>query len=103
HVVTDASFDAEVLRADRPVLVEFTADWCPPCRMLAPVLAAVAADEHERLTVVQIDADTNPVTVLRYGVMAMPTLMLFRDGEPVRSLVGARTRSRLMQDLAGAM
>jgi thioredoxin 1 len=100
RVVTDGSFEAEVLLAKRPVLVEFTAEWCRPCRTIAPVLASIAREECERLLVVEIDVDENPVTTMRYGVLSMPTLMVFRDGEPVRSMVGARSRFRLMQDIA---
>ncbi|MEU9747615.1 thioredoxin [Streptomyces niveus] len=98
--VTDATFDEEVLKAGLPVLVEFTADWCPPCRQLAPVLSAVAAEEAARLKVVQLDVDTNPETMNRYGVLAMPTMLVFRDGEPVKSMVGARPRRKLLQELA---
>ncbi|WP_330173539.1 thioredoxin domain-containing protein [Streptomyces sp. NBC_01498] len=97
--VTDESFGGEVLEAGLPVLVEFTADWCPPCRQLAPVLSAVAAETAGRLKVVQLDVDTNPGTTNRYGVLAMPTLLVFRDGEPVASMVGARPRRRLLQEL----
>ncbi|MGW0393586.1 thioredoxin [Streptomyces sp. NPDC003042] len=98
--VTDADFAARVLEErGRPVLVEFTADWCGPCRQLAPVLSAIAAEEAERLKVVQIDADSNPETVTRYGVLSMPTLLVFRDGEPVRQMVGARAKRKLLQEL----
>ncbi|WP_327234404.1 thioredoxin family protein [Streptomyces sp. NBC_01317] len=98
--VTDTDFDAVVIGAELPVLVEFTADWCPPCRQLAPVLGAVAAEEAGRLKIVQLDVDTNPVITARYGVLAMPTLLLFRDGEPVKSMVGARPKRRLLEELA---
>ena len=98
--VTDADFEREVLGADLPVLVEFTADWCGPCRQLAPVLSAVAEEEAGRLKVVQIDADANPETVTRYGVLSMPTLMVFRSGEPVKSMVGARPKRRLLEELS---
>ncbi|MEE1757111.1 thioredoxin [Streptomyces sp. SP18CS02] len=97
--VTDADFAREVLAADRPVLVEFTADWCGPCRQLAPVLSAIAAEEADRVKVVQLDVDTNPGITARYAVLSTPTLMVFRDGEPVRSMVGARPRRRLLQEL----
>ncbi|MFD4739350.1 thioredoxin family protein [Streptomyces virginiae] len=98
--VTDADFEAEVLgERGRPVLVEFTADWCGPCRQLAPVLSSIAAEEADRLKVVQIDADSNPGAVTRYGVLSMPTLLVFQDGEPVRQMVGARAKRKLLQEL----
>ncbi|MFC9673789.1 thioredoxin [Streptomyces sp. NPDC056949] len=98
--VTDADFDTEVLGAGRPVLVEFTAEWCGPCRQLAPVLRSIADEERERLDVVVIDVDRNPETAVRYGVLSMPTLMVFKDGEPVWSRVGARSKRRLLEELA---
>ncbi len=98
-VVTDADFDEEVLGADLPVLVEFTANWCGPCRQLAPVLSALSREEGHRLKVVQLDVDTNQETTVRYGVLSMPTLMVFRAGEPVKSMVGARPKRRLLQEL----
>ncbi|MFF9895050.1 thioredoxin [Streptomyces longispororuber] len=100
--VTDADFGYEVLGGERPVLVQFTAEWCGPCRQLAPVLADLAAEEAERLKVVQLDVDRNPETAVAYGVLSMPTLMVFRDGEPVWQSVGARAKRRLKADLAGA-
>ncbi|MER5478619.1 thioredoxin family protein [Streptomyces sp. NPDC002734] len=101
--VSDADFTAEVLGAELPVLVEFTADWCPPCRQMAPVLTALAAEEAERLKVVQLDVDTSPETTNRYGVLSMPTFMLFRGGEPLRSMVGARPKRRLLAELEEAL
>ncbi|MEU0279937.1 thioredoxin [Streptomyces sp. NPDC088147] len=97
--VTDTDFDEEVLKAGLPVLVEFTADWCGPCRQLAPVLSAVAGEQAGRLKVVQLDVDSNPEVTARYGVLAMPTLMVFRAGEPVKSMVGARPKRKLLQEL----
>ncbi|MFE5629339.1 thioredoxin family protein [Streptomyces sp. NPDC056543] len=97
--VTDAVFDHEVLEADLPVLVKFTADWCGPCRQLEPVLRAIAEEEHDRLKIVRIDVDRNPETTVRFGVLATPTLMVFCAGEPVKSIVGARPKRRLLQDL----
>ncbi|MCX5531221.1 thioredoxin [Streptomyces sp. NBC_00006] len=97
--VTDADFEEQVVKADRPVLVEFTAEWCGPCRQLAPVLKAVAEEERERLDVVAIDVDVNPDTAVKYGVMSMPTLMVFKGGEPVWSRVGARSKRKLLEEL----
>jgi thioredoxin 1 len=101
--VTDDTFAEEVLASPLPVLVDFTADWCPPCRMIAPVLAAVAAEREGQMRIVSLDVDVNPETTAAYGVLSMPTLMLFREGEPVRTLVGARSRARLLQELADVL
>ncbi|MFJ9351274.1 thioredoxin [Streptomyces sp. NPDC101237] len=101
--VTDADFAAEVIGADRPVLVEFTADWCPPCRQMAPVLTALAAQEGERVKVVQLDVDHNPETTNAYKVLSMPTFMVFRDGEPVKAMVGARPGRRLREELSDVL
>ncbi|WP_031040506.1 thioredoxin [Streptomyces sp. NRRL F-5650] len=98
--VTDADFATEVLDSELPVLVQFTAEWCGPCRQLGPVLKDIAAEESERLRVVRIDVDRNPETTLAHGVLATPTLMVFRDGEPVRSMVGAKPKRRLLEELA---
>ncbi|MBA9048198.1 thioredoxin family protein [Streptomyces griseofuscus] len=98
--VTDADFAAEVIDAGLPVLVQFTAEWCGPCRQLAPVLRDIAREVGDRLKVVQLDVDRNPGTTIAYGVLATPTLMVFRGGEPVRSMVGARAKRRLLEELA---
>ncbi|MGW0597857.1 thioredoxin family protein [Streptomyces sp. NPDC002776] len=101
--VTDADFEAEVIGSDVPVLVEFTADWCPPCRQMAPVLRALADETGDRLKVVQLDVDHNPLTTNAYKVLSMPTFMVFRGGEPVRSMVGARPKRRLLEEIAEAL
>ncbi|MFF6976137.1 thioredoxin family protein [Streptomyces sp. NPDC008343] len=101
--VTDADFEAEVIGAELPVLVEFTADWCPPCRQMGPVLTALANETSDRLKVVQLDVDTNPLTTNAYKVLSMPTFMVFRAGEPVKSMVGARPKRRLLEELADVL
>lgn len=100
--ISDASFTAEVLESDKPVLVDFTAAWCPPCRVMNPILAELAA-ERDDLRVVSVDTDDNQETAARYGVLGMPTFMLFRNGAPVLTLVGARPRKRLEAELAEAL
>ncbi|MEU2063907.1 thioredoxin [Streptomyces sp. NPDC013455] len=101
--VGDADFATEVLASELPVLVEFTADWCPPCRQMAPVLSQLASEEGDRLKVVQLDVDHNPDTTNAYKVLSMPTFMVFRDGEPVKSMVGARPKRRLLEELADVL
>ncbi|MGW7300138.1 MULTISPECIES: thioredoxin family protein [unclassified Streptomyces] len=98
--VTDVDFESEVIGAGRPVLVEFTADWCPPCRQMGPVLRALDEETGERLKVVQLNVDRNPDITNAYKVLSMPTFMVFRDGEPVKSMVGARPKRRLLEELA---
>ncbi|MGH3549534.1 MAG: thioredoxin family protein [Pseudonocardiaceae bacterium] len=96
---TDAGFADDVLASATPVLVDFTAAWCAPCRMVAPVLEQIASDESERLHVVSIDVDANPVTTGNYRIMSMPTLALFIGGEVVAQLVGTRPRTAIMREL----
>ncbi|MFD9892894.1 thioredoxin [Amycolatopsis sp. NPDC059027] len=102
-VVTDATFEQEVLRAGKPVLVDFWAQWCPPCHMIAPVLAEIAAERAGELIVRKFNTDENPVIARDYQVMSLPTLMLFRDGVPIRSIVGARPKARLLAELDAAL
>ncbi|MFE1444605.1 thioredoxin family protein [Streptomyces sp. NPDC058739] len=101
--VSDADFAAEVIGADLPVLVEFTADWCPPCRQMGPVISALAEETRERLKVVQLNVDTSPETTNAYQVLSMPTFMVFRGGEPVKAMVGARPKRRLLEELADVL
>ncbi|MFG2327726.1 thioredoxin family protein [Streptomyces sp. NPDC048568] len=101
--VTDAEFGSEVLGSELPVLVEFTADWCPPCRQMGPVLSALAEEEGDRLRVVQLNVDRNPATTNAYKVLSMPTFMVFRGGEPVKSMVGSRPKRRLLAELADVL
>jgi thioredoxin 1 len=96
--VTDDSFTAEVLESDAPVLVDFWAAWCGPCRVMNPLLADLASDRDD-LRVVKVDTEANVETAARFGVLAMPTFLLFRNGEEVLRLVGSRPRRRLEAEL----
>jgi thioredoxin 1 len=94
----DAHFDAAVLESEVPVLVDFTAAWCAPCRVMDPILAELAA-ERDDLRIVKVDVDANQATAARYGVLSMPTFMVFKDGAPALTLVGSRPKRRLAREL----
>jgi thioredoxin 1 len=100
--VTEHTFTAEVLESEQPVLVDFTAAWCPPCRVMNPILEELAADRDD-LKIVSVDVDTEQSLAVQYGVLGMPTFMLFRNGAPIQSLVGARPRKRLELELQQAL
>jgi thioredoxin 1 len=91
--------DEEIAASSVPVLVEFTADWCPPCKAMAPVLEEVAAEYADRLKLVKVDSDAEPALTARFNVVGIPTLLLFRDGQLAGRLVGARGKGRLTQEL----
>jgi thioredoxin 1 len=98
--VTDATFDADVLKSSKTVVVDFWATWCGPCKMVAPVLDEIAGENKERLTVAKLDIDANPSTARDYQVMSIPTMIVFQDGKPVKQIVGAKPKAALLSDLA---
>ena len=100
--ITDSQFAAAVLESDKPVVVDFTAAWCAPCRVMGPVLEELAA-ERDDLRFVKLDVDTNQATTARYGVMSMPTFMVFEGGEPVLTLIGSRPKRRLAEELSAVV
>ena len=101
--VTDTDFDANVLQSDKPVIVDFWAEWCGPCRMVAPILDEIAAEYAGRLTIAKVNIDDNPMTPNEYAVRGIPTLILFKDGKPVETKVGALPKGQLKAWLSGAL
>lgn len=98
--VTDASFATDVLGADKPVLVDFWAVWCGPCRMVAPVLDEIASEHPERITIAKLNVDENPQTAATYGVVSIPTMTVFSGGRPVKQIIGARPKRKILEDLS---
>ena len=103
QVVSDQTFEQEVLKSDTPVLVDFWATWCGPCRMVAPVLEEVATEQGDKIRIAKLDVDANPITAGRFGVRAIPTMILFKGGKEAQRLVGYMPKERLLQQLAAYM
>lgn len=101
--VSDASFSTEVLSSNKPVLVDFWATWCGPCKMVAPVLEEIASERSEQLTIAKLDVDANPVTARDFQVVSIPTMILFKDGQPVKRIVGAKGKAALLRELSDAV
>ncbi len=100
--VTDASFASDVLQSDRPVLVDFWAEWCTPCRKVAPLLEEIAGEMGDKVRIVKLNIDENPETARAYRVMSVPTLTVFKGGQPVQSVAGARPKGDLVKLIESA-
>ena len=98
-VVTDETFDAEVLQSSKPVVVDYWAEWCGPCKMIAPILSEIAAEQGDHLTIAKLNVDENPDIAMRFNVMSIPTLLVFNGGEVTKRLVGAKGKGQLLQEL----
>ena len=96
--VTDATFEADVLKSDKPVIVDYWAEWCGPCRQVSPILEEIAS-EHDEIQVVKLNVDDNPKTSQQYGIMNIPTMSVFKNGEVVKEIVGAKPKSKLATEL----
>jgi thioredoxin 1 len=100
RAVTDATFDAEVLANSKPVIVDYWAEWCGPCRQVAPVLEEIASEYGDKIDVVKLNIDENPNVSTRYRIMAIPTMSVFQNGEVVKQIVGAKPKAALLRELA---
>ena len=97
--IDDSNFEQMVLHAEKPVLVDFWATWCRPCLMVAPILDELADEFNGRISFVKVDVDQNPKTAVRYGIMSIPTILVFKNGEPVSHMVGVRAKGELKRSL----
>jgi thioredoxin 1 len=99
-IVTDDSFEVDVLKNEKPVIVDYWAEWCGPCRQVAPVLEEIAKEHADKIDVVKLNIEENPETAQKYGIMLIPTLNVFSGGEVVKQVVGAKSKSALLREIA---
>ncbi|MDQ6695963.1 MAG: thioredoxin [Actinomycetota bacterium] len=98
--LTDATFDEEIATAELPVIVDFWAEWCGPCKMIAPILSEIAGENTEKVRVVKVNVDDSPDVARRFDIMSIPTLIVFKDGQPAKRMLGAKGKGQLLEDLS---
>ncbi|MEY4171114.1 MAG: thioredoxin [Actinomycetota bacterium] len=98
-IVTDASFDADVLKSDIPVIVDFWAEWCGPCRMVAPILEEISSEYDGKIVIAKLNVDENPKTAASYGITSIPTMNVYSGGDVVKTIIGAKPKAALISDL----